>query len=646
MDAIRNNNELFAELLDEMPQGIVWHRPIWDAPKQTIVDFEYAYSNDEGIRYLNISRNQIPGLLLSSTPTVTENLRKMFFEEMVTVYKTGKRSETKIYNPVLNKYARIIRFKFRGGILTIVQDVSEENRVIRELEKEKTFSNSILDASPNGIFFARAFRGPEGAVSDFRIERINPAFTRQTSLKEEQLLGRHFLSVFPEARQNGVFDLHRRVYETGASESMEVQYGQLWFYLLSVQLDDGVMVTFQDITRLKQVSESIEKHRNLLESIQQHSPAGISVTEVIRDKNGTIVDGRIIIANDKAVELVKLPKEVYLSKTILELDPGLLKSPVYRQALHTLETGEPFHTQYYYGPARRWIEHSAARMDDDHLINILTDITSIKQSQLELECSLEELKRTNENLEEFAYAASHDMKEPIRKVRFYADLLNLRLEGKLNEDEQRAFERIENATRRMTLLVDDLLLFSQVTRQTTLEELVDLNVKVRLVLEDLELLIREKQAVITVGELPVVKGHRRQLQQLFSNLIANALKYSKPGEAPQIDIRSRTLPGRETGLRLLPDEMNRTYHLIAVEDKGIGFEQKDTERIFNVFTRLNEGGENKGTGVGLAIASKVVRNHGGYIKAESAPGVGSIFKVYLPVYEETRHHAPVSNAGE
>jgi signal transduction histidine kinase len=646
MDTITSNNELFAEFLDEMPQGIVWLRPIWDSAKLTIVDFEYAYSNDEGIRYLNVNRNQIPGLLLSSIPTVTENLRRMFFEEMVAVYKTGKRSEAKIYNPALNKYAKILRLKFREGILTIVQDVTEENRVIRELEKEKTFSNSILDASPNGILFARAIRGPEGRITDFLIQRINPAFTRQTLFKEEQAVGQHFLAVFPESLQNGVLDLHRRVCETGVSESLEVQLGQLWFYILSVKLEDGVLVTFQDITRLKQVTESIERHRNLLESILGHSPAGISVTQVIRDKNGTILDGRTIIANDKAVELVQLPREEYLSKTILELDPDILKSPVYQQALHTLQTGEPFRTQYYYEPGRRWIELSVARMDDEHLINILTDITSVKQSQLELECSLEELQRSNENLEEFAYAASHDMKEPIRKVRFYADLLNLQLQGKLSEDEQRAFERIENATRRITLLVDDLLLYSQVSRQTTLEELVNLNLKVQLVLEDLEILIREKQAVITVGALPVVKGHRRQLQQLFSNLISNALKYSKPGEAPQIDIRSKTLPGRETGLKLLPDEMNKTFHLIEVEDKGIGFEQKDAERIFNVFTRLHDEGENKGTGVGLAIASKVVRNHGGYIKAESAPGVGTTFKVFLPVYNEAQVPAPAANAEE
>jgi signal transduction histidine kinase len=519
MDKIRYNNELFAEFLDEMPQGIIWLRPVWSTTQQTIVDFEYAYINDEGIRYLNIDRHLIPGLLLSSSPTVTENLRKKFFEEMVAIYKTGKKLESKIYNSALNKYAKVLCFKFRGGILNVVQDVTEDNQIIQELEKEKTFSNSILE----------------------------------------------------------------------------------------------------------------------------HSPTGISVTEVIRDKNGTIVDGRTIIANDQAVELAQLPREVYLSKTITELDPDFLKNPNYQQALHTLKTGEPFHTQYYYEPTCRWIELSVARMDDDHLINILTDITSIKQSQIELECSLEELKRTNENLEEFAYAASHDMKEPIRKVRFYADLLNLQLQGRLSEDEQRALERIENATRRMTLLVDDLLLFSQVTCQTTLEELVDLNVKVRLVLEDLELLIREKQAVITVGELPVVKGHRRQLQQLLSNLITNALKYSKPGEAPRVDIRSRILSGSETGLKLKPDEMNRAYHLIEVEDKGIGFEQKDAERIFNVFTRLRDDEENKGTGVGLAIASKVVRNHGGFIKAESAPNVGTTFKVYLPVYEETKDPPPGSN---
>lgn len=159
--------------------------------------------------------------------------------------------------------------------------------------------------------------------------------------------------------------------------------------------------------------------------------------------------------------------------------------------------------------------------------------------------------------------------------------------------------------------------------------MIDLNEKLKRVLEDLELAIEQKKARIDVGVLPVVSGYRRQLQQLFQNLIANALKYSKPGVPPEITITARTISGREAGFAL-NHELHRNFHLIAVRDNGIGFEQSDAERIFHVFTRLHANTEYWGTGVGLSIVCKVAENHGGHVAAESTPGNGALFKVYLP----------------
>jgi light-regulated signal transduction histidine kinase (bacteriophytochrome) len=254
----------------------------------------------------------------------------------------------------------------------------------------------------------------------------------------------------------------------------------------------------------------------------------------------------------------------------------------------------------------------------------------MKKAQVDLERYLVDLKHSNENLEEFTYAASHDLKEPLRKIHYFTDRLKQRLAGKLSEEEQHFFNRIETATQRMKLLVDDLLQYSLVTHEKAPKETVNLNKKVKLVLEDLELMIQEKHAVITVEDLPTIKGYRRQLQQLFYNLITNALRYSKPEEPPRIDIRTQTLPGNETGLSLSADRTNQLYHLIEIRDNGLGFEQADAERIFNVFTRLHNNKESKGTGVGLAIVRKVVENHGGYITATGSPGVGASFKVFLP----------------
>jgi len=243
-----------------------------------------------------------------------------------------------------------------------------------------------------------------------------------------------------------------------------------------------------------------------------------------------------------------------------------------------------------------------------------------------------ELKRSNANLEEFAYAASHDMKEPIRKIHFFTDRLKTGLQDQLNEENQRYFERLETGAKRMGTLIDDLLLYSHISRGAAIEESVDLNQIITLVKEDMELAIEEKHAVIIVESLPKIKGHRRQLQQLFENLIGNALKYSKPGVAPHLWITSFKTTGSETSLRLTGSESDKHYYQIEVRDNGIGFDQADAERIFNVFTRLHGNTEYKGTGVGLSIVRKVAENHGGYAWAESNEGEGATFKVLLPAH--------------
>jgi light-regulated signal transduction histidine kinase (bacteriophytochrome) len=225
------------------------------------------------------------------------------------------------------------------------------------------------------------------------------------------------------------------------------------------------------------------------------------------------------------------------------------------------------------------------------------------------------------------------MKEPIRKIHFFADRLKEHLSEKMDDNDKRLFERMEYASRRMGALIDDLLLYSHITKSSSTRESVDLNQKVTMVLEDLELQIDEKNAVVNVGKLPVINGYRRQLQQLFQNLIGNALKYGKPGVPPRVDITCKKVNGKDTGEDITGEAAEKTYYLIEVKDNGIGFEQKYAEKIFNVFTRLHGNAEYKGTGVGLSIVRKVMENHNGFVRAESVPDEGSVFKVYFPADE-------------
>ncbi|HEX2535738.1 MAG TPA: ATP-binding protein [Chitinophagaceae bacterium] len=196
----------------------------------------------------------------------------------------------------------------------------------------------------------------------------------------------------------------------------------------------------------------------------------------------------------------------------------------------------------------------------------------------------------------------------------------------MNDAEKQYFERMELAAKRMNTLIDDLLTYSEVSQTATLAEQVDLNELMAQVISDLDLEIEQKGASIEVPRLFTIRGHRHQLQQAFQNLIGNALKYSKPGTPPVISLSCRKAEDKKQG----PGLPEGDYFEVTVKDNGIGFDQADSERIFNVFTRLHGMAEYKGTGVGLSIVRKVIENHHGHISARSQPGDGAEFIILLP----------------
>jgi signal transduction histidine kinase len=183
----------------------------------------------------------------------------------------------------------------------------------------------------------------------------------------------------------------------------------------------------------------------------------------------------------------------------------------------------------------------------------------------------------------------------------------------------------------MMNLIDSLLEYSQAAKGTSKVEELDLAASIRQVLDDLELEIQRRGARITFDGLPAIKANRRQMHQLFQNLIGNALKYSRPGVPPEISIASKVLPGKEVLRDLSPDMREKNFYHITVSDNGIGFDQKYAESIFNVFTRLHSDVEYRGSGIGLSIVKKVIESHNGIIWAESSPEKGSAFKILLPV---------------
>ncbi|WP_138991638.1 PAS domain S-box protein [Larkinella sp. C7] len=248
----------------------------------------------------------------------------------------------------------------------------------------------------------------------------------------------------------------------------------------------------------------------------------------------------------------------------------------------------------------------------------------------ELEEANQLLMRSNENLQTFAYVASHDLQEPLRKIQQFGDMLKEQHWEKLGTG-QDYLERMQSAAHRMSLLIKGLLHFSRISIQRDRSTTVSLGNLVNQVLITLDLAIQESGAQVNVGPLPTVWGDATQLEQLFQNLLSNALKFRRPDVIPQLSIRSGIVRQVDLPPSVKPTRQVDEYNRIDVVDNGIGFDEKYLGRIFQVFQRLHTQKEFAGTGIGLAICEKVVTNHGGAITATSQPGQGATFTVYLPV---------------
>jgi signal transduction histidine kinase len=232
-----------------------------------------------------------------------------------------------------------------------------------------------------------------------------------------------------------------------------------------------------------------------------------------------------------------------------------------------------------------------------------------------------QLKNTIEELDRFAYVASHDLQEPLRKILVFSDKIQTKYQSTLSEDLNANLNKIMRASERMQLLINDLLRFSRNTVSDEDFSVVDLNKLISEVLLDMEVEVEKSKAVIKMGELPLIWGISSQMGQLFQNLLGNALKFQKEDVSPLISISCQS--------ELLPKSRNLCR--IVISDNGIGFDQQYAEEIFVVFKRLHSYHEYQGSGVGLSICKKIVERHGGAIKAESEPGIGSNFILELPL---------------
>lgn len=336
-------------------------------------------------------------------------------------------------------------------------------------------------------------------------------------------------------------------------------------------------------------------------------------------------------SNKIGLSYLKLSAEM-LQKICISDTPSLpdeMRQKVLSEMIHVYNTGETVLVDMYNPVINKYGNVYRIKFRDGVLTTI-QDKTTEQLAIQQLNEKASELERSNANLKEFAYAASHDLQEPLRKITSFSDRLRTELNGMLSDAQQNIFDRLYSASGRMQQLMDDLLSYSALITRKDTKEKVGMQTIVHDVVQDLETSIADAGVDLQIGSLPFVYGYAGQLRQLFQNLISNAIKYRRKEIIPLIKISCCHI---EPGSPLLESNKtikNSSYYLIEVKDNGIGFEPEYSEKIFQIFQRLHGRSEYEGTGIGLSIVQKVVSNHNGFIKAIGEPGEGSTFHVFLP----------------
>ncbi|RIV24847.1 PAS domain-containing protein [Fibrisoma montanum] len=609
--------------------GILLCRAVRDGSEE-IIDFTVIKCNSQVAALTGFTEEQIlNNTMLTLDPGGCTN---GIFDQYASVVTTGQPVRIEHYFAGSNVWLLQALSKFDDGVLVSMTDITATKLVEQQRLQERELLQTVLDYAQTGIAIMDAVRDDSGRVIDFVFTDINQDAERITKRSRAELIGQRYSQVWPEAASNGVLDWHIRAAESGEPvklNGMNYPVGDYdgWYNIRIRPYGNGVIATFVDVTALKQAELDKEQQAELLRSVLDNSSSLIIAFEAIRDpSDNRIVDFRYVAQNEASRQSVGRTDEQVIGHTMLEYFPHVLETGLFNRYLRVIETGKPmrFEQEYNYDQLTGWFEISVMKWGDG-IVLTLVDITASKRHQQEIEAANLGLQRANDNLQQFAYVASHDLQEPLRKITAFSDVLVDQYADVLDSSGKDIIRRMQSAAERMSELIRDVLAYSRVSTHREPLRRVSLARVLKEVVRDLNLEQPTAEITIDADNFPEVIGDQMQLYQLFENLLSNAVKFQPPGQRALIRIAFRTVMDLDA-----PFGGRGSFCEICIQDNGIGFDPKYADRIFQVFQRLHTRQQYAGTGVGLAICKRVVENHKGVIYASSQPGHGASFRIYLP----------------
>jgi PAS domain S-box-containing protein len=499
-----------------------------------------------------------------------------------------------------------------------VQDITEQKKAEEALKLANAYNRSLIEASIDPFVTI----SPDGKITD-----VNNSTEIVTGYSRKELIGTDFSDYFtePEKAREG----YQRVFQEGLVRNypLEIRHrnGNITsvLYNASVYRNEageviGIFAAARDVTEQKKTEEALR-----LSNIYNRSLLEASLDPLVTIGS----DGKITDVN-RATELVTGYSRNELIGTDFSdyfTEPEKASEGYQQVFREGLVQDYELAIQHRTGDVTPVLYNASVYRDEaGEVIGVFAaarNITELKKAEQLLKLKLEELARSNAELEQFAYVSSHDLQEPLRMIASYLQLLQRKYQGKLDEKADKYIYFAVDGASRMQNLINDLLEFSRVTTRAREFEPTDCESLLDQVIFNLEIPIKENKASISYGNLPVIMADSTQLAQVFQNLISNAIKFHSE-KTPEIEISAKK---------------KANEWLFSVKDNGIGIEAKFSDRIFEVFKRLNKREEYPGTGIGLSICKKIVERHGGRIWVESVPGEGSVFYFTLPIIPVNFH---------